>query len=117
MFLTTVILSVLLALVFGPFGTFKVINHPKAAEASQHLGLSRGLTLTIGLLEISACAGFLIGLAWAPLGIAAATGSILLLIGATATLIKVHDPAPMVAFPAFLAVVSLITLILRVKTA
>ncbi|MBD0736323.1 DoxX family protein [Streptomyces sp. CBMA29] len=117
MFAVTVVLSLVLALVFAALGTFKVINHPKAAETAEHLGLSLPLSRAIGLLEIAACGGLLIGLAWAPLGVAAATGAVLLLIGATGTHLKVHDPAPVAAFPAVLAVLSVITLILRLKTA
>jgi hypothetical protein len=117
MFAATVALSAFLALVFAALGTFKVINHPKAAEAAQRLSLSPQLSRTIGLLEIAACGGLLIGLAWAPLSVAAAIGALLLLTGATATHVKVHDPAAVTAFPAFLAVLSVVIVILRIKTA
>jgi DoxX-like family len=117
MFATTVVLSAVLALVLGALGTFKVINHPKAAETAQHLGLSPALSRNIGLLELSAAGGLLIGLLWAPLGAAAAIGLILLLTGAVATHVKVHDPAKVAAFPAFLAVLALLTAVLRIATA
>jgi hypothetical protein len=116
MFAATVVLSAFLALVFAALGTFKLINHPKAAETAEHLGLSPALSRTIGLLEIAACGGLLIGLAWAPLSIAAAIGALLLLTGATATHIKVRDPAQVAGFPAFLAVLAVLILILRIKT-
>lgn len=117
MFVVTVVLSAFLALVFAALGTFKVINHPKAAETAEHLKLSPALSRTIGLLELAACAGLLIGLAWAPLGVLTAICALLLLLGATATHVRVHDPAQVAAFPAFLAVLAVAILVLRLKTA
>ncbi len=117
MFATTVVLSAVLSLVLLPLGVFKLINHPKAIETAQHLGLSPTLSRAIGVLEISGGAGLLIGLAWAPLGVAAAIGLILLLLGAVASHFRVHDPLKVPAFPFFLALLSVATLLLRLKTA
>jgi hypothetical protein len=117
MFPTTVVLSIVLALVLAPLGVFKIINHPKASEAAERIGLSLSQSRTIGVLEVSGVAGLLIGLAWAPIGIASAIGFILLLLGATAAHFKIHDPVQVAAFPFFLTLLSAATLILRIKTA
>ena len=52
MFATIVVLSILLAVVLAPLGTFKLTNHPKASESAQHLGISLTLSRTIGMLEL-----------------------------------------------------------------
>ncbi len=50
-------------------------------EAAAHVGFPVSSFRIIGLVEVAAAAGLLIGLAWAPLGIAAAAGLVLLMIG------------------------------------
>lgn len=117
MFATIVVLSILLAVVLAPLGTLKLINHPKASETAQHLGISLTLSRTIGVLELAAAGGLLIGLAWVPLGVAAAIGLILLLVGATASHLRVRDPVQVASFPLFLALLSVATLILQLRTA
>ncbi|MFC4501973.1 MULTISPECIES: DoxX family protein [Streptomyces] len=117
MFATVVVLSAFLSLVLMPLGVFKLINHPMATEAAERLGLKPNHSRAIGILEISGAAGLLIGLTWAPLGVAAAGCLILLLLGAAATHFRVHDPLKVAAFPVFLAILSAVTLILRIKTA
>jgi hypothetical protein len=47
-----------------------------------HLGLNPVQWRTIGMLELAAVAGVLAGLAWPPIGVAAAVGAALLLLGA-----------------------------------
>jgi DoxX-like protein len=113
---TVVVLSILLAVVLAPLGTFKLINHPKASETAQRLGISLTLSRTIGVLELSAAGALLIGLAWAPLGVAAAVGLTLLLLGATASHLRVHDPVQVASFPFLLALLSVATLILQLQT-
>jgi uncharacterized membrane protein YphA (DoxX/SURF4 family) len=110
-----VVLSILLAAVFIPFGVFKLVNPPKASEAAQHVGISLALSRTIGVLELAGAAGLLIGLIWAPLGAAAAIGLVVLLLGATAAHLRVHDPMRVASFPFFLALLSAATFILHLK--
>lgn len=115
MFAAIVVLSVLLAAVFAPLGVFKLVNHPKASEAAEHVGISLTLSRTIGVLELVGAAGLLIGLIWAPLGAAAAIGLAVLLLGATAAHFRVHDPVRVASFPFFLFLLSVATLFLHLK--
>jgi DoxX-like family len=116
MFIATAALSVFLAAGFLYFGFLKVAGRPQAVEIAEHLGLTNRLTQIIGVLEISAAVGLSVGLAWAPLGAAAAVGLILLLIGATIAHRRVNDPASALAPPITLAVLAAATLVLRLAT-
>ena len=59
----------------------------------------------------------LIGLAWAPLGIAAAAGLVLLLIGAVVVHVRAKDPVAAMVPVLVLAVLSVVTLVLRITSA
>jgi hypothetical protein len=117
MFVATVILSVLLALAFAGAGVPKILAQPKMVEAAAHLGLPVRSFRIIGLVEVAAAAGLLIGLAWAPLGIAAAAGLVLLMIGAIVFHVRAKDPVEAMAPVVVLAVLSVVTLVLRITSA
>jgi hypothetical protein len=83
MYITAAILSVLLTLVTLSVGAPKtVLKGPYSASLQSHMGLGAGLVRFIGLAEVAAAAGLIIGLFWQPLGIAAATGFAVLMVGA-----------------------------------
>ena len=69
------------------------------------------------MAEVAAAAGLLIGLAWAPLGIAAAAGLVLLMIGAIVFHVRAKDPVEAMAPVVVLAVLSVVTLVLRITSA
>jgi len=99
-----VALSVLLAAVCLVPGLAKVLGHPRMREAAAHFGIPwRGYQL-IGVAELAAAGGVLAGLAWHALGLAAASGMALLLIGALASHRRAGD-AIMRAAPALVALV------------
>jgi Na+-transporting methylmalonyl-CoA/oxaloacetate decarboxylase beta subunit len=75
-------LSFLLAAVCAVPALGKLLSHPKMLAAASHFGVPWAMYRLIGVPEAAAAAGALIGLAWAPLGIAAASGMALLLLGA-----------------------------------
>jgi hypothetical protein len=58
-----------------------------------HLGVSPVQWRMIGALELAAVAGVLIGLSWPPIGVAAAIGSALLLLGAIGFHVRSSDSA------------------------
>src|SRR5690348_5057428 len=117
MFVVTIVLSGLLALVFLGTGARKVPGGSAIAAEAQHHRMSlRGYRI-VGALELAAVAGLLIGLAWAPLGIAAAAGLVLLMAGAAISHKRAGDPFPRVAAPAALGVLAAVTLVLRALTA
>jgi len=114
MFVATTILSVLLALVFARVGTSKVSTAADRMVAELgRLGVSTGLIRLIGALEILGATGLVIGLWIGPLGIAAATGLALLMIGAVIYHIKARDTAKNTMSPLILLLLSATVLALR----
>ena len=83
MYLTAAILSVLLVLVTLAAGVPKeLLKGDEAAGLQSHMGLGAGLVRFIGLAEVAAAGGLIVGLFWQPLGIAAALGFGITMIGA-----------------------------------
>lgn len=118
MFVGAATLSILLAVSFLGSGGMKVFGHTGIVEGLNHLGVSRALGRVIGALEIAAAFGLLIGLAFGWLGVAAATGLVLLMVGAVIAHVRAGDytdpklrgPAIM---PAVLMVLSVAAALLR----
>lgn len=63
----------------------KLLGNPKMRQAAAHFGIPWNRYRLIGLAELAAAAGVLAGLWWHPLGVAAAAGMVLLLLGAVLT--------------------------------
>lgn len=82
MSVTALIMSIVLAALILGSGVPKVLQQPRMLASAEHLGYSAAAFRNIGLLEVAAAAGLIIGLFWAPLGIAAAVGLVALMIGA-----------------------------------
>jgi len=80
----------------------KLAGHPKMQQSAAHFGISWSRYRLIGVAELAAAAGILIGLWWHPLGVAAAAGMALLLLGAIITHRKAADSAKEMA-PALVA--------------
>ena len=117
MVIATVIASVVLALVAAASGIPKVMGTAQMVEEARHLGVPRIGYIVIGSLELAAAVGLLAGLAVTPLGIAAATGIILMMIGAVASHVRVGDPYAAMAPALTVGVAGAITLGLRLVTA
>src|SRR5947209_12122857 len=90
------VLTVVLALVFLASGGMKLVSLPYSERSRDRFRLSPVLWRTIGVLELAGVAGLLAGTAVPALGVAAAVGLALLMVGATATRLRVHDPASQV---------------------
>lgn len=94
MYITAAILSTLLALGSLAAGAPKALLKGDVPTALQsHMGLSAGLVRFIGLAEVAAAVGLVVGLFWQPLGIAAAIGLIVTMIGAVGFHAKAGDYA------------------------
>ena len=91
MFIATIVLSVLVAAAVLGSGAAKLAGAKQSTEIRDRLGVSAGLWRGIGVLEVAAAVGLAAGLAVPGLGIAAAVGLVLLLIGAIATHVRSHD--------------------------
>src|SRR5580692_7371802 len=60
----------------------KLTGQPRMRKSAAHFGIPWPRYRLIGVAELAAAAGILIGLWWHPLGLAAAAGMALLLLGA-----------------------------------
>ena len=60
----------------------KLTSNPKMRKSAAHFGIPWLRYRLIGVAELAAAGGVLIGLWWHPLGVAAAAGMALLLLGA-----------------------------------
>ena len=95
-------LSLLLTLVCLVPAAAKLAGHPKMRHAAGHFGIAWRRYRLIGVAELIAAAGVLVGLFWRPAGLLAAVGMILLLLGAVVTHRRAHDSVRE-ALPALLA--------------
>jgi hypothetical protein len=87
----TTILAVLLIVAFAAAGTAKIAAVPAMRARAQHVGFSVAAYRRIGLLEVLAVLGLLVG-AFVPLiGAAAAVGLLMLLGGALVTHLRNGD--------------------------
>jgi uncharacterized membrane protein YphA (DoxX/SURF4 family) len=84
-------LSVLLAAACLIPAIAKLAGHPKMRESAGHFGIPWARYRLIGVPELAAAAGAVIGVWLRPLGIAAAAGMVLLLAGAILTHRRAKD--------------------------
>jgi hypothetical protein len=99
MFITLSLLVVAVCLIPA---AAKLAGHPKMRHAAAHFGITWRRYRLLGVAELAAAAGVLVGLVWLPAGLLAAAGMTLLLIGALITHRRVHDNIRE-ALPALLA--------------
>lgn len=71
----------------------KLFGHPMMRASARHFGIPWSRYRLIALPELAATTGFLAGLAWHPLGLAAAAGMASLLVGALITHLRASDGA------------------------
>jgi DoxX-like family len=91
--ITKVVVTALLAALFGFAGLIKVVGLRQSLAIRDHLGVQPARWRVIGLLELSGVAGVLVGLLWAPIGVAAAIGLALLVLGAIVFHVRASDSA------------------------
>jgi len=80
--IATTVLAGVLVLAFGALGSAKLAGSPAMRARAQHVGFSVAAYRRIGVLEILACLGVLVGVAVPLIGALAATGLVVLLGGA-----------------------------------
>lgn len=86
-----VIVTALLAALFGFASLIKVVGLRQSLAIRDHLGVKPVQWRLIGLLELAGVAGVLVGLVWPPIGVAAAIGLALLLLGAIVFHVRASD--------------------------
>jgi hypothetical protein len=86
-----VVVTALLAALFTFSSLIKLVGVRQSLEVRDHLGVKPVQWRMIGLLELAGVAGVLTGLAWAPIGVAAAVGLALLMLGAIGFHVRASD--------------------------
>ena len=89
----TVIVTLLLAALFTFSSSIKLLGVSQSLAIRDHLGVKPVQWRLIGACELAGVAGVLVGLMWAPIGIAAAIGLALLSVGAIAFHLRASDSA------------------------
>ena len=113
MFIATVVLSGLLIFVFGAGAVGKLTRLRSQVDTAVKLRISWSRYRLIALPEAAGALGLLAGLSVAPLGVAAAVGLALLMAGAVAFRLNVHDAAGFVVGDSTLMALALLTAALR----
>lgn len=91
MFISYVVVGVLLALVLIASGRAKLVGDEKVVGGIVGLGVPVAWIPRLALLEIAAGLGLAAGIAYRPLGIAAAAGVVAYFVGALATHLRARD--------------------------
>lgn len=86
-----VIVTSLLAALFGFAGLIKIAGLRQSLAIRDHLGVKPVQWRLIGLLELAGVTGVLVGLVWPPIGVAAAIGLALLVLGAIVFHVRASD--------------------------
>ncbi|OBF35803.1 DoxX family protein [Mycobacterium sp. ACS1612] len=89
----TVVVTILLAALFTFAASIKLLGVAQSLAIRDHLGVKPLQWRLIGVCELAGVAGALVGLVWAPIGVAAAIGLALLSIGAIAFHLRASDGA------------------------
>jgi hypothetical protein len=117
MFIATVVLSGVLAFVFGAGALGKITRMKSEVDKATKLKIAWSRYRLIAAPEAAAAAGLLIGLAVWPIGVAAGTGLVALMAGALAFRIRIRDTVPFLAGDAAVMVLAGVTAALRAITA
>ncbi|HEX2307280.1 MAG TPA: DoxX family protein [Jatrophihabitantaceae bacterium] len=117
MFVVTVILTIVLCVAYLASGAMKIAGLPMARDAAEHFGIPWNGYRGIGVLEWAAVAGLLIGLGVPALGVAAATGIVLLMIGAMIFHLRAGDPPKVWGPVPVLAILAILYIIFRIGSA
>lgn len=110
----TSILAVLLVVVFAALGSAKLVAVPAMRAKADHVGFSVAAYRRIGLLEVLAVVGLLVGAVVPVIGALAAVGLLMLLGGAIVAHLRNRDGIREIAPAVLLGVVTLSYLLLMV---
>lgn len=115
MFLAAAIVSVLFAALLGFSAARKLTHQEQIVQSYVRVGVPEDKLDHLAMVLLAGAAGLLLGLVWAPIGVAAAIGLICYFIGAIAFHVRADDtrnlPTPL-AFAIFAGV----ALVLRLAT-
>jgi hypothetical protein len=86
-----IVVTALLAALFTFSSLIKLVGVRQSLAIRDHLGVKPLQWRVIGLLELAGVAGVLLGLVWPPIGVAAAIGLALLVLGAIVFHVRASD--------------------------
>jgi hypothetical protein len=114
-FIAYVFLAVMLSLLLFISARPDITRDPKVTEGLKALEVPDSWFLPLGLVKIAGALGLLAGIAYRPLGIAAAIGVVLYFLGAVITHLRAGDKKG-VGTPAVIMLVSVAPLVLGFAT-
>ncbi|MFB4318796.1 DoxX family protein [Actinomadura sp. 21ATH] len=104
---TAITLSVVLALAALAGGGAKLAGASPMRHDARRFGFSLAAYRLIGLSEVMAAAGLVLGLAWWPIGAAASLGLVCLMAGAVLAHLRAGDPPGKTAAPTIIAALAI----------
>ncbi|NQX25779.1 DoxX family protein [Microbacteriaceae bacterium VKM Ac-2854] len=110
--IASAIVSVLLATMLLASGVAKLRRAPALMDSMGAVGVPATVVPRLAMLEIAATVGLLLGLFWAPIGIAAGVGAVLYFVGAVIAHLRVGDKA--LAPAAVLGVIAVASVVLQI---
>ena len=115
MFVAAAIVSVLLAALLALSAIRKLTHQERIVQSYIGAGVPEDKLNYLAIILLAGAAGLILGLLWAPIGLAAAVGVICYFIGAVAFHIRAND-AKNLPTPLAIAVIAAVALALRLAT-
>lgn len=115
MFVAAAIVSVLLATLLALSATRKLTHREPVVETYLRVGVPEDKLNYLAIVLLAGAAGLILGLLWAPIGVAAAIGVICYFIGAVVFHIRAND-AKNLPTPLAFAAIAAVALALRLVT-
>ncbi|SRR5580765_6821800 len=116
MFVAYVVIAVLLGVLLPVSASLKFRRAPQVVETLGKVGVPDAWFPRLGALEAAGGLGLLVGIWWAPLGVAAAVGLVLYFLGAAFFHVRAKDFAGLPP-AAVILVLSVVALVLRLQSA
>jgi hypothetical protein len=89
--IVAIVLSAVLAAAMLGSGVMKLVHAPGMVDNMAKVHVSRSQMTVLGVLEVAATVGLVVGIFWTPLGIAAAIGAVIYFGGAVVAHLRAHD--------------------------
>jgi DoxX-like family len=112
---TTAAVSILLALILSFAAVRKLSHRPEVVRSYARVGVPKGKLDYLALILLAGASGLLVGLFWAPIGIAAAVGVIAYFGLAVAAHVRADDLGNLPT-PAVIELLAIVALVLGLAT-
>lgn len=110
------ITAVVLSLVLVGSGRGKLVRDPRVTEGMSKAQVPQTWYAPLALVEFAGALGLLIGIAWRPLGVAAAIGVVLYFVGAVLAHLRAKDTAG-AGVPGAILLLAIVVLVLGASSA